>query len=708
MEAGAGEEGTFPGAIATSLVSARVEQPPPLAIALATALAVSACGGGDDGLASERLLAGPPQPAPEGFALAGSSSESRRRALALIALRIPTIDQLFDWAQRTYPGYFPGSPLTQSFEDIQYRAYSSGNYLGVRGTEVLVLGPVSDGQLLTVGRLADFPQAAVARFVPSSDSAAVRFLLQAQFSASDEEIAEVRNEGYEGWLARQLEIARGTTAVGWMLAQAYDKIDSRHLYFESSDIADRALWHQLFNSPETVRMRAALALSEFFCASTDGLFWWQGSFGVADYWDLLCSHAFGNFRALLEAVSLHPVIGINLNTRGNEKENPATGRVPDENYAREVMQLFTIGLYELNLDGTPKIDGQGRPIETYGNSDVVNLARVFTGYDQDWSDISWTLLPELIGLPERGVYDYRVAARPMVNDPQKHSQLEKRFLGRVIPAGTDAPTSLRLALDTLFAHPNVGPFFARQMIQRLVTSHPSPAYVARVARVFNDEGRGVRGDLRSVFAAVWLDDEALDPANSQQPLFGKLSEPMLRLAQWARTFASEATRDRWRVQYQLRLSQSPLRAVSVFNFFRPGYVPPSSRLGTAGVTAPEFQITNEISVADYCNLMEGYIRDGVSNPSDLPDVPPAPPIQAEYARETPLAADSDRLLDRLNLLLCAGRLSEGSRRLIKDALREAQLVGDDLRRDPTLTLAKKRVQLAIFMVMISPDYVVRK
>jgi hypothetical protein len=184
---------------------------------------------------------------------------------------------------------------------------------------------------------------------------------------------------------------------------------------------------------------------------------------------------------------------------------------------------------------------------------------------------------------------------------------------------------------------------------------------------------------------------------------------MLRLAQWARTFASDATRRRWRLGNQLRLFQSPLRSSTVFNFFRPGYVPPASRLGAAGITAPEFQIAHEVSVSDFGNVMELYIRDGVANSSDLSGVPPSPPIQAEYLRELALAGDADRLLDRLNLVLCAGRMSQASRAIIRDALGWVQVLNDgDVRRDPTLTVAKKRVQLAVFMVMISPDYVVRK
>jgi uncharacterized protein (DUF1800 family) len=266
------------------------------------------------------------------------------------------------------------------------------------------------------------------------------------------------------------------------------------------------VWYQMFKSPDAVRRRWALALSEVFVVAWRGIkdvMNWD-SFGMAAYWDLLCTHGLGTYRNLLEELTLNPAMGAFLSTRGNEREDPTTGRQPDENYAREVMQLFSIGLYELNLDGSLKLDANGKPIETYTSDDVSQLARVFTGYNHDYSRPKFNSPKP----PNLTVNHIESARGRMVFDSNKHSTLEKKFLGVTIPANTSGSASLKMALDALTNHPNNGPFLARQFIQRLVTSNPSPAYVARVASVFNDNGAGVRGDLKAVLRAVLLDDEA--------------------------------------------------------------------------------------------------------------------------------------------------------------------------------------------------------
>ena len=661
-----------------------------------------------------------PRPAPR--AMTAASQTSRR---------IPTPDQFFAFLQTALADFFPGNPPTQSIESppailgiggaplLSFRVYANGNVVGVMGGQILLISPaLTGGALVRVGALADFTIAARSRFTPDTDSLAARFLLQAQFSATDEDIANVRALGFDGWLEQAMAAPRGQRALEWAIERGYHVLNERTGLYESFTLGDYAVYRQLLGAPDPVRQRAALALSEFFCVNVDPMGWVR-SIGPCAYWDLLTQHAFGNYRDLLEAVTLSPLMGETLNTAGNEKEN-AFGRVPDENYAREVMQLFSIGLHQLSLDGTPRLGADGQPIETYTNADVSGLARVFTGWNQDWSRNRPTATAEVAGYPS-----YEFAVYPMVHDPGKHSLLEKRFLGTVIPAGTPGPASLRIALDTLFAHPNVGPFLARQMIQRLVTSHPSPAYVRRVAGVFNDNGAGVRGDLGAMFAAIWLDDEARDPASAAQPGFGRLSEPMIRFVQWARTFASSASRQGWRIMgtsdASWQLGQSPLRSPSVFNFFRPGYVPPAgSRVGALGQTAPEFQLVNETAVCGYANFMEEVIRRGVrvnrhddfriAGPGTY-TTPPYDNLPAEYVRELALASDTGRLLDRLDVVLCGGRLSAASRAIIARAMNfvtQQGLNDDDRRSYPGLTVALKRVHLAVYMVMISPDYMVRK
>ncbi|MBA4002243.1 MAG: DUF1800 domain-containing protein, partial [Delftia sp.] len=437
---------------------------------------------------------------------------------------------------------------------------------------------------------------------PASDEEAARFLLQAQFSATDEEIAALRAKGYGPWLAEQFALPVDTTGTAWLMQRGYGVAEAGTRYDNVSYPSDFMLWSQLFTERDAVRKRVALALSEIMVVSTTGLEQPWSIFLASGYWDLLNQHAFGNFRTLLEAVTLSPAMGIYLSTRGNQKEDARSGRQPDENYAREVMQLFTIGLYRLNPDGTEQRDGSGNRIDTYSAADVSNLARVFTGYDYDTSKNQPT---NLSGSTVTGLQQ---ALLPMAFNAARHSTLAATFLGTTVAAGTSGPAALKAALDTLFNHPNVGPFIGRQLIQRLVTSNPSPAYVGRVAAAFADNGSGTRGDLRAVIATVLLDPEARGAAGLASPQYGRLREPMVRFVQWGRTFGLRSARGTWKIDNlsdpATRLGQSPLRSGSVFNFFRPGYVPPSTPLATTGQVAPEFQIVTETSVSGYLNFMQ--------------------------------------------------------------------------------------------------------
>ncbi len=542
----------------------------------------------------------------------------------------------------------------------------------------------------------------------TSDEDAVRFLLQAQFSASDAEIAAVRSKPYATWLAEQFAAPASTSGFDWLNQRGYGTINSTTNYYDNSYPGDYMVWNQLMTSSDAVRKRVALALSEFFVVSLSSLdFSWR-SHAIAAWWDMLSFNAFGNFRNLLQDVSLHPAMGYFLNTKGNLKENVATGRAPDENYGREVMQLFTIGLYQLNLDGTEKRDSAGNKIETYTQSDITNIARIFTGWDFDQTQNVYTLEP----VNNRNIPNTVFTRIPMRLTANNHSTLAATFLGTTVPANTDGLVALKMALDTLFNHPNVGPFFGKQMIQRLVTSNPSPAYVARVASAFNNNGAGVRGDLQAVFAAILLDDEARGPAGLTQTGFGKLREPMLRLVQWGRTFGISSARGSWKIgdlsDPASRIGQSPLRSPSVFNFFRPGYVPPSTALSATQTPAPEFQLVNESSVGGYLNAMQTAIRSGIF--VNAPDLPQSTSnatngfdITAAYTAELALVLDPVALVKRLGLLLCAGQLSAATQALIVTALNATPVTAassDSVKRD--------RVAAAVFLVMASSEYLVQK
>lgn len=503
---------------------------------------------------------------------------------------------------------------------------------------------------------------------------AARFLQQASFASTSNDIAAAQAQGYAAWLEKEFNQPLSPGNFDWLLDHGY--ADAQYLTNFAG--AAPAIWQRLISAPDVLRQRIALALSEFFVVGAQGISALPyRQFVMAAWWDLLCTHAFGNFRDLLEAVTLSPAMGRYLNTAGNQKEDPATGRQPDENYAREVLQLFTIGLHLLNPDGSVQTDATGRAIESYTQDDVTQLARVFTG---------WTVpVTRQTTTPE-------FARLPMTLIPSRHSTLEARFLGAVVPAGTDGATALRIALDTLFTHPNVAPFFGKQMIQRLVTSNPSPAYIARVASAFDNNGRGVRGDIQAVVRAVLLDDEARGDAGLSSTNFGKLREPALRFLHWARSFGAASNDGQWNIgdlsDAGTALGQQPLNAPSVFNFFRPGYMPPNTAMAVQGLVAPEFQLVHETSVAGYMNFMQSVIAAGRGG------------VRANYNTELALAQDAEALTQHLNLVLCANRMSSAAFTTIRDAVNSINAHTDAGRRS--------RVYAAILMTMCCPDYLIQK
>jgi uncharacterized protein (DUF1800 family) len=522
----------------------------------------------------------------------------------------------------------------------------------------------------------------ITRFRPQvTEAQAVRFLAQASFGANEESIKAVVAAGYWRWIDDQF--TKPQTLHRAYLESVIDPALPQQVF---RDAVLDSFWTRAITGADQLRQRLAFALSEIFVVSQVSAPVNQRPRGLADYLDMLGREGFGNFRSLIERVSLHPIMGLYLSHLRNQKEDPTTGRVPDENYAREVMQLFTIGLYQLNPDGTSRLDGKGQKMPTYSNDDVMGLARVFTGFSWAGPDTSNQRFFGGRADPDRDVL-------PMQPYAQFHSMSEKRFLGVAIPAGTGPADSLRVALDTLFDHPNVGPFFGRQLIQRLVTSNPSPDYVRRVAAAFDDNGRGVRGDMKSVLRAVLLDVEARSDRRLASPDTGRLREPVLRLAAWARAFeatsASGAFRIRDTSDPSTRLGQAPLRSPSVFNFFRPGYVPPNTAIAAAGLVAPEFQITGETSVAGYLNYMRAVIANGAGAGAD---------VRSSYTDEVALAVDPQQLVDRVALLLTANQLSETTRNAIRDAVAAIR---------PTAPNAMpNRARLAVFLVMASPEFLV--
>ena len=587
----------------------------------------------------------------------------------------------------------PSPPLNRA---EQPSALSNAGALGVSTLALAVAACGGGGSSSTGG--GPPPVSTVRK--PQTDGEAARFLLQASLSASTGAITQLRSEGYEPWLDRQIAAANSQSAKGFFADRGFDRVDANRFY-NGAITGDYMIWSQLLAGDNAVRKRIAFALSEFFVVSLSGIsLTWRGP-AIGEYWEILNRHAFGNFRDLLQDITLNPAMGVFLNTRGNRRAD-SSGRVPDENYAREVMQLFTIGLFELNSDGTNRLVN-GNPVESYTSDDVTGLAKVFTGYDFDLAGLAFTTE---VG-STRQIPDAEYTRRPMTADPARwvparttgfHSNEAKTFLGLTIPAGTGAAESLRRALDHLFNHPNVGPFFAKQMIQRLVTSNPSPAYVGRVAAVFANNGQGRRGDLAAVFKAILLDNEALDPANVTNPNFGKLREPVLRFVQLARTFGARSNSGNWQVgdlsDPASALGQSPLRSPSVFNFFRPGYFPANTEIANRGLLAPEFQLVNETSVAGYVNFLERAITGGRAPVAD---------IVLDFAAEVAIAQDSTALLDRLDLLLTGRQLSAGVRETIRSAMEDVPLTASSTNAEKL-----RRVQIGVALILASTDYLIQK
>lgn len=531
---------------------------------------------------------------------------------------------------------------------------------------------------------------------PPSAAEASRFLTQATYGPTDATISQVRAAGYSQWIDQQMVMA--PSAVSHVA-----DVDARLAALRtanpaaSSSSADfyYSYWKQAATGPDQLRQRMKLALSEIFVISlTDNN---VEPRGAAGYYDMLGANAFGNFRTLLEQVTLHPMMGVYLTWLGNQKEDPATGRNPDENYAREVMQLMTIGLYQLNLDGSVRTDSLGRPLPTYTADDISGLAKVFTGYSYYSPNPSNATF-------RAGRNGVDATVRPMIPYPTFHSTSAKTFLGTSIPASaTSNPAGdLKIALDTLFNHPNVGPFIGKQLIQRLVTSNPSPAYVARVSTAFNDNGKGVRGDLSAVVRAVLLDPEARSASIADGANFGKVREPLVRYANWIRAFGATSASGEWQIgstSANTSLGQSALTSPSVFNFFRPGYSPPNTRVGNAGLLAPEFQIIDEVTVAGYLNTLQTTVDIGAGvRTGGISDV------RTTYPAEIALAGDPGALADRVNLLLLNGRMSPGLRMRIVEATGGVALPATGSQT----TALTNRAKLAVYMAMASSEYLVQR
>ncbi len=438
-------------------------------------------------------------------------------------------------------------------------------------------------------------------------------------------------------------------------------------------------WKNVLTKPDQLRQRMAFALSEIFVVSDVAASLGNDPLGMAGYYDLLAQDSLGNYRTLLEDVTKSPIMGRYLSMLGNRKADPANNIRPDENYAREVLQLFSIGLEKLDPDGSVQLDAFLQPIPTYDQSVVEGFARVFTGWTYaNANSWDWAAPNDL----------------PMEPWENYHEQAPKSLLdGVVCPGGQTAQQDLSFALDLIFQNPNLGPFIGRQLIQRLVTSNPTPQYTARVAAVFADDGTGTRGNLLAVVKAILTDPEAVTGNVDHPDTFGKLREPLLRVTALWRAFYAYFPGNLYHYWYpDDHFGEAPLRAGSVFNFFTPEYTPPGE-VHDAGLVAPEFQITTEQRITTGTNRFYDCVFHGYAGYTPTHEDTALMRINTEIA----LANDPLALVEHLNLLLMSGEMSQEMKDIV------VSMVTDT---DPTNP--RQRVLEALYLIVSSPEFSIQK
>jgi len=526
------------------------------------------------------------------------------------------------------------------------------------------------------------------------DQLATRFLAQATFGPSPDSLAELKALGYDysAWITQEAAkpqtsaVAILQAAMNAALITAFDTGTNR-----------RARNEVMISGSDQLRQRVAYALSQILVISDADSNVAGGKEGSSDYYDMLARNALGNYRTLLMDVTRHPMMGRYLSHYKNRKANATTGTRPDENFAREVMQLFSVSLYKLNLDGTYQTDATGRPLESYTNDDITEFARVFTGFTDDSTVATGT---------GTGKADFPSApanyTAPMRMWDLQHDADSKKLLSYTgatkptLPAGQTGLQDVQDAIDNLVQHPSTAPYISRQLIQRLVTSNPTPAYVGRVAAVFVNNGQGVRGDLLAVVRAILLDTEARSTSFITDAKHGKLQEPYLRVTQLLRAF--RYTVKAGTLPYDLSwpfnegtMGQFPLGAASVFNFYTPDYLPPGP-IENAGLVGPEFQILNSVFAVTMPNSVNTLIQSGAGQ------------FTLNLADQETLAADPAQLIDNLDLYLTHGTMSAETRAAILNAVQK--ITAGMVSSGSTLNLT--RAKLALYLTALSPDFAVLK
>ena len=524
---------------------------------------------------------------------------------------------------------------------------------------------------------------------PQTRADAALFLIRSTFGPRSQDIDRLMNIPYEQWINDQLNLPmtghRDRLDV-FLRDRGLFNISTGDRQLERSQIRSDAFWDVIVNAQDQLRQRVAFALSQILVISDSDLALENRVRGFAHYHDILLRHAFGSYRQLLTEVSLNPMMGDFLSARRNERADPFSNIQPDENYARELMQLFTIGLDQLDINGTRRRDSEGRRLLAYNQNDVMNLARVFTGWNygdaREMRDDRRTLDSEI--LPMRAFEEF-------------HDRDPKRLLGTIdIPGGGSARADLDRALDGLFQHPNMPPFISRQLIQRLVTSNPTPAYIERVARVFINDGSGSRGNLGAVVRAILLDPEAFNGHRVDPFQFGKLKEPILKITALWRAFNARGRFNRFRYADPIRdFAQEAYGAPSVFNFYSPDHRPPGA-VSDRGLVSPEAQIVNENTVLRGSNRLFDFVFEvPLGNDEFFAN---QHQIVLDIGPQRALANDPAALVENINELMMAGQMSDNMRNVVRQLVENTPL--DDN--------GSNRVREALYLIIASPEFAVQR
>lgn len=584
------------------------------------------------------------------------------------------------------------------------------NTTGAAGAEII-------GQLLTTHAWQIPPSLPAPPPAPThatDTGEAARFLTQTTFGPNEASLTELTGNSYAQWIDSQFALPPTLHQPAYLARR--DQLLARDQNDGWQRPRNEIWWQHALTAPDQLRQRMAFALSQIFVISQFGAL--DGSHEeVTLYYDMLLENSFGNYRDLLENVTLSPVMGTYLSMIRNRKPDPVTGHEPDENYAREIMQLMSVGLSETHLDGSLKLDAEGMPIPTYTQNDTVELAHIFTGWGAHYDPANPPQWSNGDTPTPRDWFHYGWDRKnPMTIYPPEHDTTERTILGgNVIPAGSDGRLRLKQALDIIFSHPNVGPFMAKQLIQKFVTSNPSPSYIARVAAVFNDDGNGVRGNLGATLKAVLLDYEARDPAPRASFSYGKPSEPLLRMSRMFRAIPANLPRSEhgdpnyyFNFQYSIP-EQVPLVSPSVFNFFQPGFANPGA-IARQGLLSPEFQIFGETNGLRQANQIFGALHWGIWTTEQAPNgdhyifrfdytdlvaILNSPGISQLQAQNL--------LLDHLDQRFLFGKMSPQLRAEILAAY--AALPGWF---DTNPERQKNRAQMALYLILNSPEFFVQR